>query len=515
MYLRAGFFSLGLLLLSRVLGLARESVQAAAFGATGVGDVVIVMFTLPDLLVGIFLSGALAYVLLPHWAGQSITTQNASQKKVACTLLLVGVAAGFLIWLLRGFLVAALAPGLTGEMRALGQSSLVWSAAGLPLAAMAALWTTRLQHERDFIGMYAGNLLVNMVLVAALFLMANAAGGGAGTLDHMTTMLGLFLLLAMVLRLAWLAWRVRRRQSQGVVGESDRPLGDSYALRGTGSLPGASVWVWAALSSGLLLILPIVGRSIASQGGEGALANFNYAWKLIELPLVLAVQLVASVAFPAITRTQAGTPGRERALQVAFLLAWSLACAAVAVVATFSFPLASLLFGWGKMDASKLAFIAEWSAIGVWSLLAQAVIAVLLTVMAISNRMHVAVWVYCAALVALVIFGTFSVAGVAARGAFAMWMLDAVLATVAMVLLVTERRSLRRSFPWQDCITPLLACVLLVLLKPWFAGLSLPFTMIMCGVYALLVLSSAVLASSLLRSLLLGMLRRSPTALTP
>ena len=69
MYLRAGVLSLGLLLLSRVLGLLRESAQAAAFGSTGVGDAVIVMFTLPDLLVGMVFSGALSYVLLPLWSG--------------------------------------------------------------------------------------------------------------------------------------------------------------------------------------------------------------------------------------------------------------------------------------------------------------------------------------------------------------------------------------------------------------------------------------------------------------
>ena len=39
MFLRAGLLSLSLLLASRLLGLARESVQAAAFGATGLGDV--------------------------------------------------------------------------------------------------------------------------------------------------------------------------------------------------------------------------------------------------------------------------------------------------------------------------------------------------------------------------------------------------------------------------------------------------------------------------------------------
>jgi len=66
--LHAGVFLLGLLLLSRALGLLSESAQATAFGSTGLGDAVIVKFTLPGLLVDMSVSGALAYVLLPVWA---------------------------------------------------------------------------------------------------------------------------------------------------------------------------------------------------------------------------------------------------------------------------------------------------------------------------------------------------------------------------------------------------------------------------------------------------------------
>jgi peptidoglycan biosynthesis protein MviN/MurJ (putative lipid II flippase) len=138
MYLRAGVFSLGLLMASRLLGLLRESAQAAAFGATGLGDTVVVMFTLPDLLVGILFSGALGYVLLPEWARQTPAQQDASQKKVARTLLGIGLALALVIWLLREAVIYALAPGLQGEMAMLGAHSLGWSAAALPLALLGA-----------------------------------------------------------------------------------------------------------------------------------------------------------------------------------------------------------------------------------------------------------------------------------------------------------------------------------------------------------------------------------------
>lgn len=493
MYLRAGVFSLGLLMASRLLGLLRESVQAAAFGSSSLGDAVIVMFTLPDLLVGILFSGALSYVLLPAWARQSAVQQAASQKKVARVLLALGLLMGAAVWLLREQLVQALAPGLQGGMRALAAQSLVWSAAALPPALLAALWVTRLQHERDFIGMYAGSLVVNLLLVAAL-LFAPRAGEGPGVVR----VLGGFLALAMLARLAWLAWRLRRAAVPQAGENSPAPA--EAAADATGSLPAASVWVWAALSSGLLLLLPLAARSLASQAGEGALASFNYAWKLVELPLVLAVQLVASLAFPAIARTEAGSPERDRALQLAFMLAWALACAAIAVVASFSLPLAGLLFGWGRMTPDHLETIARWSAIGIWSLLPQALLAVLMTVMATGARMHVAVLAYAAG-IALLVLAARSASG----GASVMWLLNATLAGIAAVLLAAEARSLRHALPWAAMLAPLAVAGLLVLLARHFAlaaTVSVPAALAGCAVFGGLTLAAATAANPLLRGLL-------------
>lgn len=499
MYLRAGIFSLGLLLLSRLLGLARESVQAAAFGSSALGDVVIVMFTLPDLLVGIFISGALSYALLPHWASQSVGNRNRSQTAIGRQLLWTGLLCGLTIWILRDYLAGILAPGLKEDLRMVGGSALVWSAAVLPLAMLAALGSTRLQYECDFVGTYTGNLLVNVALVAGLLWVTEGQ-----TSDQLVTVLGIFLVLAMVARLMWIAWRLR--ESRKFV-PKPVPYGDAAAE--ASSLPGAAVWVWAAAASGLLLILPLVARSIASTGGEGSLSNFNYAWKLVELPLVLAVQLVASVAFPAIVRTGSGTPEREKAFQIALLLAWALACAAVAVVGSFSLPIARLLFAWGRMDADKIVVIAQWSAIGVWSLLPQAVIAVLLTVMASAKRMHLAVWAYLAALLVLLVWGWTGSSSDAARGASVMWMLNAVTAGVAIVLAALEWRGAGKTFPLSAALAPLLTCSALISLKSYFADLSPLLTMITCSAYALLVITSALMTSTLLRITVTGGIRQT------
>ena len=499
MYLRAGVFSLGLLLLSRALGLLRESVQAAAFGSTGMADAVIVMFTLPDLLVGILVSGALSYVLLPLWARQSPQAQAAGQKKIAYALTGGGLALGAMVWLFRDSVVQALAPGLASDMKVVSAGALGWSALVLPLAMLAALWVTRLQHERDFVGMYAGNLVVNLALVLGLFWVAKGdtsaspSASGVATQTSALSLLGTCLVIAMLGRLVWLAWRLPSRlQAHAIVEAAD--------------LPAASVWLWAALSSGLLLVFPLVARSLSSNAGEGALASFNYAWKLIELPLVLAVQLVASLAFPAITRTAAATPARQQAVGLAFLIAWALACAAIAVVATFALPIANLLFGWGRMSTASLGVIAQWSAIGIWSLLPQALMAVLLTVMATQGRMHTAVWVLGVGLAVLLVTGWLG----NVSGSSVMWLLNGVFAGMAAVLMLLERNSIKAGFPYLSCMAPLFVCAGLVSLKPLLLGFSLTLTLIFCAVFGLLVTGSAVMASPVLRALLRDKFNKIP-----
>ena len=141
-------------------------------------------------------------------------------------------------------------------------------------------------------------------------------------------------------------------------------------------MPRVGVWLWAALAAGLPLALPFAARSIASQSGEGALATFNYAWKLVELPLMLAIQLVATLAFPAIARAVAQGDGDAiTPLRSGFALAWTLACAAAAGLLVAAPAAAHLLFGWGRMQPEALVRVAQWGRIGAWGLLPQALIA--------------------------------------------------------------------------------------------------------------------------------------------
>lgn len=459
MFLRAGLVSLALLLASRLLGLLRESVQAAALGATGLADVAVLMLTLPDLLTGILAAGALSYVLLPLWARQNAAEQAETQARLLRLLMAAGVVAGVFLVLAPGLVTAVLAPGLSEMGRATAHSALVWSAAAMPLALVAALWTTRLQHRRDFVGMYGANLVVNASIVAALLALAIDQAWVAPLL-----LLGGGLVLGMGLRLVWLRWRLARNNPP------DTAAPTAHASPGVAgaSFPAAPIWLWALASAGLPLLLPLLGRSLASSAGEGALTTFNYAWKLVELPLVLAVQLVAALAFPGIAAAFAPgeqAPGAVRqtdrvtALRSAFVLAWVLACAAAAAIAGMAPALAQLLFGWGRMAPEAVEQVAAWGRIGAWSLLPQSLLAVLLTLMASTGRLRGAVGAYLGALVLLLLLSGLAHASGRLDGEHVMWALNTALSGAALVLLVRERAFLRGVLSFRDLLPALLTAV--------------------------------------------------------
>lgn len=462
MFLKAGLLSLLLLLASRVLGVLRETALAAAFGSSGMADVAIVMLTLPDWLAGVLVSGALAYVLLPQWAKESVAQQNATQNRVARRLLWGSLVLAGLMCVAQGPVAALLLPGASAALLGAASHAVVWSALALPAAMLAGLWATRLQHERDFVGLYSANLVVNGVLIAALlFLGLRGAESGAGQT------LGVFLLMAVVLRLLWQGWRMRhlRQNALPVTSPSVAPP----------PLPGWPIWIWAALGAGLPLTLPFVARTFASGAGEGALATFNYAWKLVELPLILAIQLVATLALPAIARAHASSSGARhlgaedmaKAVRDALVLAWTLACAAAAALLVGAPLIASLLFGWGRMEVSALEQIAAWGRVGAWGLLPQALLAVALTVLASAGRMRFAVLAYVLALALLLVVGA---AGWTA-GESLMWGLNAGFVAAALIAWgALGVPALRHWLPVRALLAPLLALAVVAWLAHWWGG---------------------------------------------
>jgi len=117
--------------------------------------------------------------------------------------------------------------------------------------------------------------------------------------------------------------------------------------------------------------------------------------------------------------------------------------------------------------------------------------------MATNGRMQAAVWVISAGLAVLLSIGLSG----GFNGQNLMWLLNAVFACMAVVLMVLERRSIKTALPYFSFLVPLLLCAGLVSLKPLLLIFDMTFTLIFCAVFGLLVMGSTVFSSPVLRGL--------------
>ncbi len=484
MYLRAGVISLALLLASRVLGLLRESVQAATFGTTGLADMVVMMLTLPDLASAILAAGALSYALLPLWAGLAPAPLAQSQRRVGWLLLGTGAAIAAALWQLSGPTGRWLVPGASDAVVLV--QAVHWAAPAIPLALLGSLWYTRLQHERDAMGMYGMNIVHTGVIVLAMLVLGHATAWPRA-IDWM----GGALMLALSLRLAFLAWRMHRLAPV-------EPVVATQAASLPPQVPGWRIWLWATVAAGAPAALVLLARSLVSHQGEGALATFSYAWKLVELPNLLAIQLVATLAFPALTRARA--EGRDFSVQLraAFLLSWTLACAAAIGLWTGAGPLAQLLFGWGRMGPEHVAHVAQWAAWGAWTLLPQALIAVAVLVLATIGRLQVAALAFAATVAALLALG---VAGLH-EGQQVMMALAGLMALLAAVLLRSLGPRALQSLPWREMAIPGALCAALAFAASLLPAAQPVLVLGVAGLFAAVVAGAGWATSPALRAAL-------------
>ncbi len=321
--------------------------MAAAFGASGRGDIAILMLTLP----GLAGRGAgqrcaclcAAARVGARGRGPDRRDAAAGRAHAGRHRPRAGGAAGPAAR--AGRRRARRRPA--GSAAARGRTRLAVERA-LRRCLLACCWPslgmTRLQHERDFVGMYASNLFVNFVLIAGLLLAGRADTGAA-----VGWLVGMALLLAMLARLAWQQHRQRR------------PLRRAPGLADSAALPALRCWLWAAHvgrpAPGLALRCALAGLAAGRPARwppsttHGNWSNCRscsrcsswarWRWGRSCRRLPVAPTANAAAAEPLPVRT-AFALGRGR---------WPAPSAAGLMVAAPA--IAQILFGWGRMQPRR------------------------------------------------------------------------------------------------------------------------------------------------------------------
>lgn len=337
------------LLVGRLSGFAREAFVASTYGATAEADIVVLMLTVPDLLVGILMGGAMGAALVPEFSQRSAQSRQLLYQSLwFFGLLFTGLAGGF-YWQ-ADTLVSVLVPGFDAAQIKQGVAAIGWVIWLIPLTVLSGVVTAYLHSMNRFAVAALGTLIINSSIIVGLVLVY----AGYGTMF----LIALFVLLGGLLRLLSQLSQIRIDWSPV---KSLRPALIDRAI--------LSRYSQAMLSGSALVLFPVVARALASYHGEGSVALFNYAVRLVEFPLAIAVTFLAAVFFPRLAKSYADDQKLHRQ-QIRYGVQITLALSLVAMIVLISLNQAytHAVYGYGSMDQASLRLVMTLVGIGLITL---------------------------------------------------------------------------------------------------------------------------------------------------
>ncbi len=276
------------ILLSRIFGLVRQRASAHFLGSGEVADALAAAFRIPNLLQNLFGEGSLSASFIPVYAKLLAEGKQEEAGRVA------GAVLGFLALMVSlvvtvgivfaPALVAILAPGFTGELRALTVLLVRVIFPGLGLLVLSAWCLGVLNAHRRFFLSYASPVLWNAaIIVALLWKGPSQEMAQLAVTVAWASVVGSFLQLVIQLPTVW-----RVDQSLTLTAGDAAPHVKTV-VRNFGP---------AMATRGVVQISAYVDTVIASLLGAGALATLSYAQAISMLPVSVFGMSIAAAELP-------------------------------------------------------------------------------------------------------------------------------------------------------------------------------------------------------------------------
>ena len=364
-------------LLSRITGLVREQLMAAAFGASALTDAFNVAFRIPNLLRRLFAEGAFSQAFVPLLAAtREAEGEEATRRLVdaVATVLLVAlllttvagvVGAPLIVW--------AMASGLAAFDEAVFMTRVMFPY--IACMSMVALAAGVLNTWRRFAVPAAAPLLLNLAWIAAVLWLSPAlANRGVEPLYGLAFGVmagGLAQLALMGLALRRLGMQPRLSLGRGAWRQAWSHPGVGRVLRNMApALLGVSV---AQLSL-------LINTQIASHLQPGSVSWLTYADRLMELPTALLGVALGVVLTPQLSAAQArdDADGYSALLDWGLRLALLLAAPCAVALLVFAQPLVAVLYHLGRFgvhDVMQTALAVMGWGVGLLGLIAVKVLA--------------------------------------------------------------------------------------------------------------------------------------------
>lgn len=333
---------------SRVLGLARDQIFAALFGAGAGTDAFLTAFRAPNLLRDLFAEGALSTAFVTTFSKKIQLEDEQSAWTLAnkvATLTMVGMSALTLLGIaLSPQLIELLGGGfhaVPGKFELTVQLTRIMYPFIL-LVSLAAL----------LMGMLNARHVFGAPAMASSFFNLGSIVGGVGLGYYFDPHFGTKSLfgLAIGTLIGGFLQLVVQFPALRRVGYRFRP---DFAWRDPGVRAIGRLMVPAVIAASAVQINVMVNASFASHQGDGAVTWLNNAFRLMQLPLGVFGVAIATVTLPLVSRSAAlgDTAGFRTTLAKALRLAFFLTVPSAIGLWCLGEPIIALLFQHGRFGA--------------------------------------------------------------------------------------------------------------------------------------------------------------------
>ncbi len=336
----------GMTLLSRITGLARESLKATAFGAGLQMDAFEAAFRLPNLLRRLFAEGAFAQAFVPILAeyrakrGDAATRTLAGKVAALLALILIGVtvvgviAAPLLVYLLAGGFVNT--PGkveLTAELIRICFPYILF-------ISIVSLASGMLNVHRRFAIPAFTPVLLNLSIIGAAIWLARYFDPPIKALAWGVAIGGV----------AQLALQVFALLRAGLMPRLQLDVRDAGVRRVLRSMGPAVLGVSAAQISVL------ISTQLAALLGDGRISWITYADRLMEFPTALLGVALGTVILPSLAQHHSDANHAEYSglLDWGLRLALLLALPAAVALWLLAMPLVATLYHYGHFGVNDV-----------------------------------------------------------------------------------------------------------------------------------------------------------------
>jgi len=351
--LRALLTVSGFTLLSRITGLARETLIARAFGASQYTDAFNVAFRIPNLLRRLSAEGAFSQAFVP------ILAEFKNREGHDATKLLVDATATVLAWVLvllsiagvlgATWVVYAVASGLRPDAQAAAITMTRIMFPYITLISLTSLASGVLNTYKNFsLPAFAPVLLNVSFVVASLFV--------APHLQHPIYALAMAVVAGGVLQLIVQIPGLARVQMVPRIGIN--PL---RALAHPGVKRVLIKMVPATFAVSVSQLSLIINTNIASRLAPGSVSWLAYADRLMEFPTALLGVALGTILLPSLSKAHADSDPKEYSalLDWGLRLTFLLAVPSAVALFVFSEPLTATLFNYGRFGGHDVIMVSH------------------------------------------------------------------------------------------------------------------------------------------------------------